>query len=504
MNRKPTTVNGYYRLSEPEPYGQSLLRQLQARYFAAKGVEAWAQGEVPHYLTSNPRMANSYAEIILALWRDRQRIAPSDEPLYICELGAGSGRFAYHLLNCLSRLCAQMEVPVRAFRYVLTDVPERTLDFWRTHPRFQPFFEQGVLACACFDVNQSDRLELPEREQAITPGTLVQPLVVVANYLFDSIPQELFYFADGDCHQCRVALFADDDPVTLSEADLFAHMHCDYEYRQLADPPYAEPYLQRLITEYQQSLSEAYVLFPDVGLRCLQRLQALSAAGLLILTADKGSHRLEAVGYRQPPKFVAHGSFSLSVNFHALSATCEQAGGLALFPEQPPNHMNVGCLLQIPEAVRHRETISAYQRHVQEFGPDDFFSITRHARQDTDAMSLRDILAYVRLGLYDAHLFACYLPRLHTLAPECTEMQRATLIEAVDRVWALYFPMGEGRDLAFELAGLLFALDDHARALNYLKRSIPLYGENNTTLINMAICHRQLGREDAAEQLLRQ
>ena len=59
------------------------------------GVEAWRQGEVPHYVTSNPTMANSYAEIVFALWRDQQRPGQpdkaSDEPLYLCELGAGLG-----------------------------------------------------------------------------------------------------------------------------------------------------------------------------------------------------------------------------------------------------------------------------------------------------------------------------------------------------------------------------------------------------------------------------
>lgn len=164
-------------------------------------------------------------------------------------------------------------------------------------------------------------------------------------------------------------------------------------HQLLADSPYAEPYLQQLISDYIQNVSAGYVLFPDVGLRCQQCLQALSTAGLILLTADKGNHRLDMVEYQQPPKFATHGSFSLSVNYHALGAVCERAGGLPLFPGQRPNHMTVGCLLQMPDAARHQQTISAYQRHVQDFGLNDFFSITKHAWQDIAAMSLRDILA---------------------------------------------------------------------------------------------------------------
>ena len=72
---------------------------------------------MPHYVTSNPTIANRYAEIVLAFWRDRQRLAPQSEPLTICELGAGSARFAFHFLRRLSALCAQAEVPPQAFRY---------------------------------------------------------------------------------------------------------------------------------------------------------------------------------------------------------------------------------------------------------------------------------------------------------------------------------------------------------------------------------------------------
>ena len=92
-----------YLIAEAQPFAQSLLWDIQQAYYADKGVQAWRQDELPHYVTSNPTVANSYAEIVLACWRDQQRLAAAgntgDEPLYICELGSGSGRFAFHFLR---------------------------------------------------------------------------------------------------------------------------------------------------------------------------------------------------------------------------------------------------------------------------------------------------------------------------------------------------------------------------------------------------------------------
>src|SRR3954468_7248289 len=88
-------------LETSRPFSGSHIWQLQDAYFAGRGVEAWRQGEVPHYVTSNPTIANAYAEIVFAFRRDLTRLIGHDDPLTVCELGAGSGRFAFHFLRRL-------------------------------------------------------------------------------------------------------------------------------------------------------------------------------------------------------------------------------------------------------------------------------------------------------------------------------------------------------------------------------------------------------------------
>lgn len=499
----PETIG--YLLEDKQVFTRSLLWELQQHYFAERGVEAWRQEEVPHYVTSNPTVANSYAEIVFAFWCDRTMLAPHHEPLTLCELGAGSGRFAFHFLSRLLRLCEQMDVAPTSFRYVLTDLAVRNLEFWRQHPRFQPFFASGMLEMALFDINCSDRLILEPSSQTIEPGELRQPLVAIANYVFDSIPQELYYIDDGQCYQCLVSLLIEEDPNSLTATELLPRLHYRYDYQPFTTAAVGndtDNLLQTLLADYQRQLSDSHLLFPATGLRCLQRLRALSQSGLLLLSADKGDRRLSALQGKSPPHLVHHGSFSLNVNYHAFQRFCEQSGGVVWFPECDRNSINVGCLLFLNNTTDHRETQRAYQRHIHDFSPDDFYSITKHARQHIPTMALEDILAYLRLSFYDSHQFGRYLPRLLELAPSLDPSEREALTHAIEQVWKLYFPLGENLDLANKIASLLYAIDNYPLALTYFQHSIEIYGQDTGTLYNMAVCHQLLEQRDQAQTLL--
>jgi tetratricopeptide (TPR) repeat protein len=207
---------------------------------------------------------------------------------------------------------------------------------------------------------------------------------------------------------------------------------------------------------------------------------------------------------REPPGLARHGSVSLAVNYHAFTRFCAQGGGLALVPESRHGSINVIGLLMLAEAGRHRETQHAYRRHVQDFGPDGFYSITKHARKTIPAMSAEDILAYLRLSRHDSHQFGRYLPRLMELAAGLDDAARRDVTAAIEQVWEMYFPLGEDLDLANRIASLLYAMDDYPRALTYFERSMAIYGRDSGTLYNIAACRHMLGEHAAAAAVLRQ
>ncbi|MGD8775285.1 MAG: hypothetical protein PVF44_08205 [Syntrophobacterales bacterium] len=160
-------------LEEVKPLSQSILWKLQRNYFEGQGIEAWRQGTVPHYITSNPFIANAYAKVVFGFIRDCTAITgdsaddsfpPLDpgHPIYIIELGSGSGRFAYHFLKKFLDLYRRSVLKDIPFTYVMTDFTERNIDFWRQHQSLQPFVEAGVLDFALYDTECDEKIKLSE------------------------------------------------------------------------------------------------------------------------------------------------------------------------------------------------------------------------------------------------------------------------------------------------------------------------------------------------------
>jgi hypothetical protein len=511
MEEKPVTdaaiPQPWHLLEKRQPFSQSLLWELQRRYFLTRSILAWQQEEVPQYVTTNPTVANCYAQIVFAFFRDRESLERAgrrdSEPMHICELGAGSGRFAFHFLNRLSQLCDQHGVSLTRFRYVLTDLVPDNLDFFRGHPHFSRYFEMGVLDTALFDVVSSDALVLQGSGATLGAGALGRPLVVLANYLFDSVPQDFYHVHDGQCDRALVSLAVDADPATLTAPELLARVEYQLEYETLQTPVYDEPALQGILTAYQGTLTDAFISFPVAGLRCLHTLKALSTSGLVLLSADKGYHHVSADESGKQPGLVRHGSFSLDVNYDAIKQYCELGQGVALLPAFRHQSLAVSAFLMVSQADAHVETQRAYRRHVEEFGPDDFFTLSKYLRKNLAEMSIEELLACLRLTHHDSTQFARYLPRLMQLAPKLTEPEKAATLDAIQKVWAGYFPLGESADLAFDIARLCYDMDEYRQALAFFERSSGIYGEHTGTLYNMAACHQLLGEATQAEALVR-
>ena len=91
----------------------------------------------------------------------------------------------------------------------MTDFTQRTVDFWLRHPPLLPLLEAGVMDVAVFDADPPGAgpdpgpVELKLQYSgtvlsAKSPGTLLNPggglnpVVVVANYVFDTLRQDAF------------------------------------------------------------------------------------------------------------------------------------------------------------------------------------------------------------------------------------------------------------------------------------------------------------------------
>ncbi|MGZ4860157.1 MAG: SAM-dependent methyltransferase [Candidatus Angelobacter sp.] len=185
------------------PLSQSLIWRLQRDFYAQRGLKAWTEDMVPSYITNNPFIAEIYAQIVAGFISDcmqpAQRVPLSPEnPVRILELGAGTGKFSYLFLRKLTALLQARKIAPQILRYCMADCSEGLLADWRANRYLAEFVESGILE---FQLHRAEKEEPADLHGDNSPDMTRRakgPLVVIANYVFDSLPQGAFIVANGE------------------------------------------------------------------------------------------------------------------------------------------------------------------------------------------------------------------------------------------------------------------------------------------------------------------
>ncbi|ULL16536.1 tetratricopeptide repeat protein [Paenibacillus sp. H1-7] len=467
-------------------FSEAPIWNVQRQYYEEEGTKAWNNDQVPQYITSNPMIANAYAEMIFGFLQDRANKEYSLDPVLIVELGAGAGRLAYHVLHELCQLRDYAGISLPRFRYIMTDLAMNNVMAWKEHPALQSFITEGVLDFARFDAVHDKVLNLIVSGTTVSEGDLKQPLIIVANYFFDSIPQELIYVGDGQIYETDVYIEYPEHSDSLKPSEWLDQITLHYEHRRA--PEYEQetyPY-RNVISLYQEQLEDSHILFPAAGITCLEHLNLLSQAGFLLITADKGDHLLDNWKFAEPPVLVLHGSFSLTANYHAIQHVFEKRGAAALFPPHHYKNINVGCILNLEKPMEYPNMRLAYRRCVERFGPDEFFVMKGWVDRNLDSMELEQILSFWRLGGYDAEFFIQSTKQISRLLPEANDEEKQDILRGIQLMWSSYYVMEQRYDLALDAGLVLFEMDMYEHSKRYLEISV--HQEPNEVISTVYYC----------------
>jgi len=476
-------------------FSESLIWELNRNFYHENGIAAFSDEMVPHNVTNNSKCARTYANLIFALLQDISLEENLDEPVYILELGAGHGRLSFQILKHLQKLVNASVEKLPNYCYILSDIVDENLTFFLDHPQLQEYFQKGMLDVAYFDSSSTVKLDLRYNKSSIHPGQLSQPIVVVANYFFDSIPNELLYFKHNEVSSCSVAINSDINPNGMDAEEMIDNMSFVFSKSISKLPIYESEILNDILDDYRKLLKESFIFFPKLAMQCLGNIEKFSSAGMMLLTMDKGFHEINNLKNKNVPEIITHGSFSIWVNFHALCAYCLKKGGKIFFPSFSNFHFEIGCLLFFNESENFQHVERAYEQSVNDFGPDDFNSIKQLAYGNVAKLNLIELIALYRLGIYDSSFFIRLLPRLKQLIKTISLEERTRLAQTMDLTWDMYFHISESFDLAYEIAGLYFDLGYYEKALIYFKRSNDIFGLKPDVFYNQALCYYQL-RQD--------
>jgi len=486
-----------YVLESAVPLARSMVWQLQRTFYADQGIAAWSQSGVPQSITTSPIIARAYARIVFGFLRDMHRSLDPDEPVYIVELGAGSGRFAYRFLKAFTALRDDTPDIHQRITYVMTDASSSVVDYWRDNPRLQPFVAAGELDYGHFDLLELPPLELLNAHVTLDVNRVRNPVVVLGNYIFDSIPQDAFTIKDSQLVANLVTVSASTPALDLRALD--AKVRVAVTFAEAPQPTDADaepdPVLREILRSYRDHIGDTTVLIPRAAMACIRYFKELARDRLLLVTSDYGITREDELRGHEPIGFSVGGGFWLPVNFHALGEFARGLGGYGRHPRNRPIRLTTSMLLFGPESdTTFTETELAYSDVIEHNGPDALSLLTRAVGEHAVPLDFDALLALLRTTGWDSDYVLRCIPALLEGLPTAEDRLRQEMLRGIQLAWEQYYPIGESDDLPFGLGVLSFNLACHADALEFFEVSLREYGDHPRTTLNVALCLYHLRR----------
>ena len=471
-------------IQEATDFSESIVWDLQRQYYTEQGAKAWSEGIVPHYITSSSYMSKAYAQLVYAWLKDQ--MAAGHSSLRILELGAGSGQFSFHFLKHISKLWYQHhpETENLPFTYVMSDIARENIKFWHSHPAFQHWYASGILDSACFDVEKDQHITLDKSQEHWNQNDQKGPILVIANYLFDTIRQDYWQIENGQVAKIQVATYQSKD----SEKESLQRLQ--YEFSTDASAKvYQNESLQQLLYFYETHLEAGMVSIPNYGKACLDRIRSWSSDQLTLISGDKGVIDWEEFLGVDYPSIATHGSISTRVNFHALHWLTAHEKGRSWFCGRPSDDFKIGAFVW-----GDTDNLTSFGKQCEEFAyqfnPDDQFVLKKIIEANYSKLSITEIMSYLRFSEFDPKALKRAIPRLMELVNTISKAEIAALDEIIPQTWDNYYSLGEPDDLAFALGSFYYEIDAYHKALWFFERSIELYGSDEGTIANIRNCQK--------------
>ncbi|HTD23817.1 MAG TPA: SAM-dependent methyltransferase [Terriglobales bacterium] len=483
-------------LERDVPLSQSLIWRLQRQFYVQRGLKVWTEDMVPQYITNNPFITEIYARIVFNFLRDCGQLS-SQNPLRILELGAGPGKFSYLFLRQLTALLRAANIGLDTVRYCMTDCSESLIEPWRTNSYLAEFVACGILEFELFQVGEETKSQYVSGKASKTGKG---PLVLIANYVFDSLPQDAFVIKEGQISEALITTTAPSGGDGTVEA--LSRLQLAYKNVSLSPNRYPEQSWNDILEHYRSHLPAATVLFPSATLKTLQQLGNITDGRMLVLAADKGyPHEDELLFSQGAPVLEFHAAancFSQMVNFHAIGKYFQTIGGEAFTPDKHSASLCICAFLQHRSGDHFPATKAAYQEAQAVLGPDDVFTLLAWLNPHMEEMSVPQILSTLRLTRWDPvallRLFPVLARQLRSVSADRNDLRNAVM-----RTWANHYPVNPSENvLAFNCGVILLELQFFAEALSMFKTSEQIFAPSAATSYNLGLCSLGLGRSSEA------
>lgn len=499
-------------LEQGKTLSKSRLWELQYSIYDHYGPEVWTEAGVPFYMTSNPYTSRQYAQVTLGYIRDYIRGVRGErldlsQPLYIFDLGAGTGRFGYLFLRELKKLLAHTVADGIKVCYVMTDMIESNLDYLRHHPYLQEMIHRGEVDFAYYHTSfdkQPLKLQISKRE--LTADKIVNPITIVGNYFFDVIPFDVFKVVKKTLCEGQVKIscpgkidVVDPDPRLLKELRTeYSYVPVEKESRYYVDN------VQEAILRHYAGIYEGISFSLPVGaFQSLRYFKHLSSNRLLLLAGDQGVCNEQQIRQAPEPKITVQGGISVPVSYNAIAKFFIMQNGSSWLTSYPDTlFVNIAAAFG-GGPKDHPETELAFDNTLNSFQPSDYWKLTCCSEQEWKNPSLEYLLLLIKMGNWDPLNFHAFFSSIHKQLPGASESTKQMLIATIEHVWHQFYPVDKAEAcFVMNLGVLLFELKKFSEALIFFERSLAIDDTNKLVYRNMAACYAALNLPDEALKCL--
>lgn len=484
-------------------FDQSIVWSLLHRFYTEAGPEAWSNKIVPQRSTSNAFCADTYASIVASFFKELVAEGNSQPPLII-ELGGGSGRFAWQFLNRLFNYHFAGSDDCPEFTYLLTDGSAKNIEGWKKKERFSPLVESGVLEFAELLI-EADPVIRTEKGDLKPQDLADRPVIIIANYLFDSIASNMVRVCNHEIEQVYMETQSTSRDFLKMPITSFESVTERFESRPITGDPTGHPLIDAALRRYAEKPGDFHVVVPQISLEFVERFLERDTP-LLLLTGDLAYSDPAEFQLRSPLIFDTY--FAHYTNMHLFGELFGAYGGA--MQSQRHKDANFSCnLLSLPGKQRWQELTLSRTREtaltlLKDFNPYDAHEIIEMIEGNVGGMSIRQIMALIRFSKFDPDVAAaCIRPILFNIEQGEEEIDREQLYETFMEAFRAYLP--DGSDVIFDcgIAQMLLRLGYHVQALQLIEHTIGEFGENAPRLYEKALAIYHLGDAAKAEAVMR-
>lgn len=463
---------------------ESQIWQQQSDFYRREGASAW-ENKVPFYATSNAFIAHAYADMIMSFMQDWHKKHGST-CFKILELGAGCGQFSY---LCLQALTERPHSDDFSWQYIMSDLDDGLISFWQQHRAFKAFMDAGQVAFSK-GVIGSDTGVLN-----FFAADCDAPLIVIANYLFDSLPADIYKVGNETLRPVRVTITTGDTNVDESGAvEDFEKLSVIY-LPDLTDQPSEDP----ILNQYRLELLDSHILYPRASLILLEALLQSVPEGVFLLTTDKAYVHADELDYLDYPEITGHGGcFSLMANYDAIRRFAELNNGSAYLPSTRAGIKTAAFSLGF-ELNGFMRLPYKLNRYIQEFSAAEYLHLYRNIQKKTDGIGLEAALSFLALSQWDAMVFKHLYNAIYDQLNGADMLSVTYLREHLPIIANHYYKLDNSDDILFQIAVLFHTLKDYTQAITCYRKSLEYFEPNFGLLFNMGVCYYHLNQLDQAK-----